>query len=313
MKTVRQILAVAWTEFRFTFRRGAPVVITVLTGLLICAGILILTYSIMPTFVGSLTLTPEAQARWLSNGLTLEQHALFVANAPSDMVVTSTLLGGLLMLVALLFLPAASISAIPADRVYGVAELLRSTPLTGARYLVGKALGVLAAVALTGLGMLCVFFAAINVLFAVELHMGLSWNASRYFLELALLDWGLMLAWGTVTGVLLGVLFRSRKGAIFPGLLAGGLNIVFWLAAFHPPANPDSEPIVDRIQYFLLENYHSIINDLARILGTNAGVLNLPRQAVSPSQVAVMILTVMGGLLALGLLARLWLQWKENF
>jgi hypothetical protein len=51
---------------------------------------------------------------------------------------------------ALGMLPIVTAPTIPADRQYGVDELLRSTPLTGSIYLAGKVLGVIAAMLLTG-------------------------------------------------------------------------------------------------------------------------------------------------------------------
>jgi len=309
---VHQVLAVAWTEFRFAFRRGAPVAVTILTGLLVSAGILVLMLESLPTYASALTFTPDQQARWLAAGFTLEQHARFVTNGPADMLVMGTLLGGLLMFVALLLLPAATISALPADRVCGVAELLRSTPLTGARYLAGKVLGVLWAVALTGMAMLGLFFAAADILFFSSMHIGLSWSACRYYLEIAFLDGSLFLVWGTSVGVLLGAIFRTRRAAIFPGLLAGGFSIFFWLTAFRPPSTDSGLQFTDRLQYFLVQNYHSIIGELAQTGGFNAGLFGLSRQ-VEFSQVVLMYLTVIGVLSILACLARLWLQWKENF
>lgn len=312
MNVLRQILAVARTEFRFTFRRGAPVVVTALTGLLVGVGILLLMADSLPTYTSALTFTPEQQARWLEAGFTLEQHALFVENGPADMLVMGTLLGGLLMFVAPLLLPAAAISTVPADRALGMAELLHSTPMTGARYLAGKLLGVLAAIALTGLVMLGLFFAAANLLFFSYLHYGLSWNASLYFLEVALLDGSLLLAWGSCVGVLLGVFFRTRRAAVFPGLLAGGASLVFWLAAFRPPVTTPGLPYTDRLQYYLIQNYHFIIVELAQAGGFDAGFFGIT-QRVEFGQVVLMFLTVLGLLAILGVLARLWLHWKEYF
>jgi hypothetical protein len=312
MRSVRQILAVARTEFRFAFRRGAPVIVTALTGLLVSAGILLLLMDNLPTYASALTFSPEQQARWLAAGFTFEQHARFVVNGPADMLVFSTLLGGLLMFVALLLLPVAAISAVPADRVFGVAELLRSTPINGAHYLAGKVLGVLAAVVLTGTVMFGLFLSATNIIFFAYLHFGLSWSASRYFLEISLLDGSLFLAWGTGVGVLLGVLFRTRRAAVFPGLIAGGLSLVFWLAAFRPPASDASLPFADRLQYYLLQNYHSIIAELARAGGFDVGLFDFTRR-VGFSQIVLMYATILGALAILAVLARLWLQWKENF
>ncbi len=67
-----------------------------------------------------------------------------------------------MMLIALLFLPAATVSAIPADRKFGVLELLRCTPITGTRYLTGKILGVLSAVLLVSAIMLALFFTVLR-------------------------------------------------------------------------------------------------------------------------------------------------------
>ena len=309
---IRQILIVARTEFRFAFHRSAPVVTTALVGLLVNAGIMILLWPNLASLSVSLTLTPEQQANWIAGGFKLEQYIPFLRNSLSEGMVLGSTLPWLLMLLALLFLPAATISAIPADRVFGVAELLRSTPLSGARYIAGKLAGQLLAVFLVAAAMLGFFFAGINILFFAYLHFSVPWSASLYFIELSLLDGTLLLAWGTVVGVLTGVFFHTRRAAIFPGLIAGGLSILFWVTAFRPPNSDASLPIADRLEYYLLQNYTFTLQAVTRSFGIDLGFLGFT-QRVGFSQVAGMFLTVLAALAILTILARLWLQWKENF
>ena len=145
MKTFRQILAIARTEFRFAFRRGAPVAVTALIGLIVSAGILLEPLSNLSQTPKNLNMTPEQVARLATIGLTPGEWAVFVQNMMADMFVASTVMAWLLIFTALLFLPMATSGSIPADRKFGVSEILRSMPITGSTYLAGKVLGMLAA------------------------------------------------------------------------------------------------------------------------------------------------------------------------
>ncbi len=312
MKTVRQILAIARNEFRFAFRRGAPVVTTALIGLLVGAGIVVLILETVPDFSSAVTMAPDAQARWLALGFTLQERGPFIRNALSDLAVFGSILAWLLMFSSLLLLPAATISAVPADRKFGVSELLRSTPLTGARYLAGKVLGMLLAVLLVGVVMLALFLAMANSIIFANLHFGLSGSADLYYIKLSLLDGILFLGWGTAIGVLLGVLFRTRRAAVFPGLIAGLLSIVFWSSAFRSPPTDAGLPMADRLEYYLLQNYHSTIQELAKSLGQPMTFFSFPTH-VGAGQIVLMYGTILAALAVLAILARLWLQWKENF
>ncbi len=307
MEKIRQVLAVARMEVRFSYRRSAPVAVTALTGLLISSGILILLGSNLPIFTSSLTL--EGQARWIAAGLTLQQYEPMMKNLLWDGLVFGTVLPWLLAFILLLLLPVATISSIPADRSFGVSELLRSTPLEGFRYLLGKTLGVVMAVLPAGAGMLVLFFIGINGLLLVHLHLGLSWKVSWYILKLSLLDGIPLLIWGAVSGILVGVLFRSRRAALLPGLVIGLLNLLFWLTAFRPPSATTIR--MDRVEYYLLQNYHTI-PDLARSWKDMLETIGITAQ-VDPGQIVLMYLTILALLGILMSLARLWLRWKENF
>ncbi len=313
MNTLRQVSAVARVEFRFCFRRGAPVLVTALIGLLVGAGILV-------GFIGQLpfspylstNMTPEQTKGWIGNGFTIEEHALFARGAAGDELVGETVLAWYTMLLALLLLPVATISAVPADRVFGLSELLRTTPITGARYLAGKILGMLLAVLLVGAIMLAIFFAVTEIVLFSSLHYGLSWSAGLYLIKLSFMDGLPILVWGTVIGILAGVLFRTRRAALFPGLIAGLFSIFFWLAAFRMPLAP-GPGITDKIEYYLLQNYRSEATVLeSRLIGQGFNLFGLTTR-IGFGQIVLMYMTILAGLAALATLARLWLLWKENF
>jgi hypothetical protein len=312
MMPLRQILAIARTEFRFAFQRSAPVVVTALIGLLVGTGLLTGFIGNWPFLNLSITMTPEQAERWTSNGFTLDEHAPFVIGAAGDMLVGGSVIAGYVMLLALLLLPVATISAIPADRVFGVSELLRSTPMTGGRYLAGKIMGMLMAVLLVAAIMLALFFAATEILFFSNLHFGISKSAGLHIIELSFMDGLPLLVWGTVIGILSGVIFRTRRMALFPGLLAGLLSLLFWSAAFHSPLLTDTAA-TDKVEYYLLQNYHSpaIILE-SRLLGQDVNLFGITNR-IGFDQIVLMYLTILAVLGIAALLARFWLQWKENF
>jgi len=310
VKTIRQILAIARTEFRFSFRRGAVVAVAITIGLLVSTGILVMQLDNLRTSAASLNMTPDEQQKWIANGFTLEEHPLFIKEFLGDMFVSGSILAWLVMLLGPLLLPVASVIAIPADRAYGILELLRTTPITGASYLAGKVLGTLTAVLLTAAAMLAAFFGVINVILYTNLHFGLSWSASLYFIKFSLLDGIPLLAWGTVIGILVGVLFRSRLAAVFPGLVAGAASVYFWVAAF---GQPTESLFVDKVEYFLLQNYHSPATEMiARVYGQVFNLFGLTGR-IGLGQVVWMYATILAALVTLAILARLWLHWKENF
>jgi hypothetical protein len=315
VKAVRQVLAIARTEFRFGLRRGAPVVVTALVGLLIGAGILIGPLANLSEWTANFALTPESIQRWTSFGFTLEQHAPFIRDALGDMFVASTLLAWLLVLLALLLLPIASSGSIPADRRFGVSELLRSTPIRGSDYLAGKLLGMLATVFLVSAIMLGLFFTVTDIILFTNFHFGLSAVAGLFFLKLSLLDGLPILIFGTTIGVLVGVFFRTRMAAIFPGFLVGLASLVSWACVFRAPVQGSFIGMTDLVYYYLVQNYHSFALTLESRMGGGGvdyfGITGAP--VVGIGQLALMYLAVVAFLAVLFTLARLWLQWKENF
>jgi hypothetical protein len=313
LKTLRQVLAIARAEFRFSFRRSAPVVVTILIGLLLSAGILVPQIDNLPTWITSINMTPEQLERWTANGFTLQQHLPFLRTALGDVIVANSMLASFLLLLALLLLPAATIPVIPADRKFGVSELLRTAPVTGAHYLAGKVLGVFSAVLLVSAIMLALFFVVIEIVLFSSLHFGLSWSAFVYLIKMSMLDGLPILAWGTITGVLFGVLFRSRRLAVFPGLMIGLLSIFFWESAFRSPATGLSFPAIDRIVYYLLQNYDSPAMEIeSRVLGERFNMFGITTH-VGLGEIILIYVAILAALALLAVLARLWLQWKENF
>jgi hypothetical protein len=315
VKTIWQIYAIARTEFRFGLRRSAPVAVTALIGLLVSAGILVGPLTSLSTWAANSIMTPEKIVKLASFGLTVTEWAKFLRDAMSDMFVGSTMLAWFGIFLALLLLPIATSVSIPADHQFGVSELLRSTPITGFDYLAGKILGVLATVLLIGAIMLGLFFAVTEIILFSTLHYGLSPSASLFFIELSLLDGFPMLVWGTAVGVLVGVFFRTRRAAIFPGFLAGVASLVGWAFAFRAPTHGSFGGMADLAHYYLVQNYHSSAIALeSRLGGQDVNMFNIAgAPSVGIGQLALMYLVVIAALAILVTLARLWLQWKENF
>jgi hypothetical protein len=314
MKTFRQILVIARTEFRFAFRRGAPVAVTAIIGLIVSAGILLEPLSNLSQMPKTLRMTPEQVAKLATIGLTPGEWAVFVQNMVADMFVASTVMAWLLIFTALLLLPMATSGSIPADRKFGVSEILRSTPITGSIYLAGKILGMLAAVLMVGALMLALFFTVTEIILFSSLHYGLYANASWFLIKIALMDGLPMLVWGTIIGVLFGIFFRTRRAAIFPGFLAGVAGLVGWAFAFRAPAQ-GFFGITDIAYFYLVQNYHSPALALeSRFGGGDVNMFNIAgAPQVGIGQLVLMYSTVVVTLALLIILARLWFQWKENF
>ena len=312
MQTIRQVLAIAHTEFRFAFRRGSPVAVTAIIGLLVSAGILVGPLTELSMWAANSIMTPEKIEKLASFGLTAAEWSIYFRDGFSDIFVASTLLAWFGIFLALLLLPIVASASIPADRQFGVSELLRTTPITGFDYLVGKLLGMLATVILIGAIMLALFFAVTELVLFSSLHYGLSASASLFLIKLSLLDGLPMLIWGTAVGVLVGVFFRTRRAAIFPGMLAGGASLVGWAYAFRAPAQ-GFFGMLDLAYYYLLQNYHSS----AMALESRMGFQYMFDLASSPSvgigQLAMMYLALIAMIALIFAFTRLWLQWKENF
>jgi hypothetical protein len=315
MKTVRQILAIAHTEFRFGFRRSAPVAVTTLIGLIVSAGILVSPLSTLSEWAANSIMTPEKVERLASFSLTPDEWVLFLREFMGDSFVLSTMLAWLLIFLALLLLPMATSVSIPADRKFGVSDLLRSTPITGFVYLAGKVLGMLATVLLVGALMLALFFTVTEIILFSTLHYGLSASASWFLIKIALLDGLPMLVYGTTVGVLVGIFFRTRRATIFPGILAGVASLVCWATAFRAPAQGAFLRMTDLAYYYLLQNYHSpALAVVSRLGGQDVNMFNIAgAPSVGIGQLVLMYLAVIVSLAILASLARMWLQWKENF
>jgi hypothetical protein len=314
MKTIRQILAIARTEFRFGFRRSAPVAATTVISLIVSAGILIPILANLTNWAANSIMTPEKIQRLASFGVTPDEWTIFLRAAAGDMFVFSTLMAWLLIFLALLLLPMATSASIPADRKFGVSDLLHSTPITGSIYLTGKILGMLATVVLVGALMLALFFAITEIILFSGLHYGLSAGASWFLINIALLDGLPMLVFGTTVGVLVGIFFQTRRAAIFPGFLAGIVSLACWAFAFRAPAG-GYVGVTDLAYFYLLQNYHSAAIAFEIRLGEQDpnmfNIAGAPRVGIE--QLVLMYLVVIASLAILASLARLWLYKKENF
>jgi len=312
MKTVRQVLAIARTEFRFAFRRGAPVAVITIIGLLISAGILVGPLTELSAWATNAIMTPEKIEKLASFGLTAAEWSIYFRDGFSDIFVASTMLAWVGIFLALLFLPIAASTSIPADRQFGVSELLRTTPITGFDYLAGKLLGMLITVILIGAIMLALFFAVTELVLFSSLHYGLSASASLFLIKLSFLDGLPMLIWGTAVGVLVGVFFRTRRSAIFPGMLAGGASLVGWAYAFRAPAQ-GFPGVLDLAYFYLLQNYHSSAMVLQSRIGFHYSIDLAGMPSVGIGQLAMMYLALIALIALIFAFTRLWLQWKENF
>jgi len=315
MLILSQVFVIARNEIRFGFRRGAPVVVTVLIGLLLSAGIMTTPLANLPDWTTYTVMTPDKVARLASNGLTPSQWVTFIHDFFGDMFVASTLMAWLLVFIALLLLPMATSGSIPADRKFGVSEMLRSMPISGFTYLAGKILGMIVTVLLVGALMFGLFFSVTEMILFSSLHYGLYATAIWFLIEIALLDGLPMLVFGATIGVLVGTFFRTRRAAILPSLLAGAASLVCWAYAFRAPAKGAFNGMTDLAYYYLLQNYRSPAMDLMTKLGGPAidlfGIKGAPRVGIG--QLTLMYLAIVAALAILTGLARLWVQWKENF
>ena len=297
MKTLWQIFAIARTEFRFGLRRGGPVVTTLLIGLTFGAGLLMNpldNLSIAKDELRQLLQNTTVIERWAAKGITMDFFHRVAAGSMAGITVTSIpMVWPILLLTSFLLLPAATAASLPADRKFGVAELLHSMPINGEIYLAGKILH--------------------EGVFLDAFRVGIPLEMVNFFFKFALLDGMPILGFGLTVGILAGSVFHSRRAAVFPGFLAGILSILLWLAAFGVPAQSIGQ--MDLPAYYLLQNYHSLALDaLARLtesvpyplLGEGAPVIGIDR-------VLLMYLILAIILFGLFVLARLWLKHKENF
>ncbi|MGD0612942.1 MAG: hypothetical protein ABSB41_15695 [Anaerolineales bacterium] len=236
VKTLRQILAITMTEFRFGLRRGGTVVIPLVIGLLIGAGILWDGTSNLGENKADLIQFLQDSARieqWKEKGLTVDFYRQISAGETANELVSSNLMGWpILLLSTFLLLPAATATSLPADRAFGIAELLHSMPMSAASYLAGKVLGVAVTVVLVGLIPLGLFFGVLEWIFLDAFQLRVPADLVGFFIKFTLLDVLPILAWGLTIGILAGSVFHTRRAAVLPGLIAGILSIFFWQVAF---------------------------------------------------------------------------------
>jgi len=318
MKAVRQIYAIARTEFRFGLRRGAPVVVTAVIGLLVGAAILLMPLmnldGLKPDFGD---MSPEQVQRLAAKGITPDSYRPLIRDSLADLIAYAALQGWQLMLLAVLFLPLATAPTVPADRTFGVHELLRSTPLDGTTYLAGKILGVLGTVFIIGAFPLLAFFAVIEFTLLGSVQSGIPFYLVKFLAELILMDGVPIFVFGAVVGVLVGVVCHSRRAALLPGFLAGVLGLIFWATVFSNPLKVAF--ITDAAAYRVFQGYTDAApRTFALVFGepppqVNPGLLGEGAWKIGNGTVIDMYLILFGLLILLAVLARLWLMRKENF
>lgn len=320
MKKLRQIFAIARTEFRFGLRRGAPVVVTALIGLIVGAAILldpIANLDYMKYEELSEELPQEKIEAWAEIGVTAEVFRSLHRDNTADEAASSTVSGWFLMFMGLLFLPIATSGVIPADRQFGVLELLRSTPIKGTTYLAGKVLGVFGIVFFIAIFPLLLFFAILEGILISVYQGGIPLYLIGFYIKLAIMDGIPLLAFGAAIGVLAGIALRSRRAALFPGLLAGIGSVFAWIKIFQAPGIFSNS--IDKAAVYVFQGYQSIAQaSWDKILGLEVppfdlSLLGVDVPVVGIGQVLVMYEVILAVFVGLSSLASLWLHKKENF
>jgi ABC-type transport system involved in multi-copper enzyme maturation permease subunit len=320
VKTFQQIFAIARTEFRFGLRRGAPVVVTAVIGLILYAGILMnMGNNVQMADPHMEQYTQEQVDKLAQNGITAEVYRSLSQGEFADLTAIETTQTWFYLYLVLLFLPVATGGMIPADRQYGVFELLRSTPLDGSTYLAGKVLGGIGIVVFIACFPFLLFLAVLEGIMLKFIGFGVPLDLITFYLKLSVLDGLPVLACGAALGVLAGVAFRTRRSAILPGILTGILAIFSWLSAFRFPASSPNG--FDVAAYSVFQKYQSIWQALwDRISKPGAfsssyefSLVGIGEPAAGIGRVLVMYLVILAMLAGLFSLARLWLKWKENF
>ena len=319
MKTLWQIFSIARTEFRFGLRRGAPVVVTALIGLLIGAGILInpiinLSYAITPQD----KYTPQKWQQLAQIGITPTIERSLDRDLLADLTAGGTPQSWFPIYLGLLFLSVATAAAIPADRKFGMLELLRSVPIDGIRYLAGKLLGTLAIIILVSCFPFLLFLAVLDGILLSHTGFGIPLALIGFFLKLSVLDGLPVLLCGAALGVIAGIAARSRRAALLPGFAAGALGMLYWLTAFRPPIV--SYDTYDLAAYLVFQGYRNIWqSSWAHFTGDTSvpqfdlSLLGTQAPRVSLAQVTGTLIFAVVILAGFAILARLWLRWKENF
>jgi ABC-type transport system involved in multi-copper enzyme maturation permease subunit len=319
INTPGQILAIARTEFRFSLRRGAPVVVTALIGLLLGAGILLNTGNNLWMADANLEqFTPEQVERLAEAGITAQVYRSLARDEYADFTAQDTTGAWFFIYLGLLFLPVATAGAVPADRKFELAELLQSLPIDGTIYLAGKVLGTIGIV----LFIACFpFLLLIGVLEGILFFVyggGIPPALILFYLGLSFLDGLPVLIFAAAVGVLAGTGFRSRRAALLPGLVTGILAIAFWFSAFRSPEVPVDT--YDLAAYHVFQGYQNIWQaSWDKIAGPGSTVpvdltlMGAEAPVVGVGQVILMYGIALVVLVGAFFLARQWLKWKENF
>ncbi len=290
MNPFHQVFAIARTDFRFGLRRGAPVVPLALIGLVLNISIWMITSAQVSNFKADMQYNFYGDAAKLQRVQALGIHLPTIADQ-ADSINTDGLMGRwtFYYILSLLLLVAAVAPAVPADRQFGVMELLRSLPLGGGRYLAGKILGVLAAACLAGVIPLLTYLA-------------ISWilvGAISYKLValLVLLDGLPLLVAGISLGIFAGTPLGRRTYAAACGFMAGILGLGGLILASKDNPYLGGGFLTPAAAYIL------------RLVDTSS----MPHPPVSAGEVMLFYGVTSSALALLAVLARLWLRWRENF
>ncbi len=290
MNTLRQVFAIARTEFRFGLRRGGPVVPLALIGLVLNISIWMITSAQVSNFKADMQYNFYGDAARLQRVQALGIHIPTIADQ-ADFINTDGLMGSWTFsyILSQLLLVAAVAPAVPADRQFGVLELLRSLPLGGGRYLAGKVLGVLAAASLVSAVFLLVYLAISWILVGAI--------AYKLVALLVLLDGLPLLVAGITLGVFVGAPLGRRTPAAACGFVAGVLGLGGLILA------SKDNPYVGG----------GFLSPAAAYVLRLADTSSTPRPPVSAGEVMLYYGVTLSALALLAGLARLWLRWKENF
>jgi hypothetical protein len=302
MNRLRQVFAIARTEFIFGYRRPGPAFLALISSLAVALGAVISCIDSIPDKAECLEIFGEA----LADPVLVEQMIL-AGNPPataeeicSIMMVewyeenaNASIARGIeqswfpFLLFSLVFVSAAAAQAIPADRQYGASEWLRAMPIDGNIYLLGKILGMFSS-ALAGSLIPVIIFIPVTLVLTHTLPVGL-------MTALTLLDGLPVLLWSTSFGVMAGIPFRKRINAAVMSLFLGFCCLVAWLSVFHTPYG--SGTTIDTAAYYAIQQF-----------GYQPGI----SWQVEIWQVLGMYLALLIAGILLWLVARRWLWRKEN-
>ncbi|MGB7538853.1 MAG: hypothetical protein WBM17_09955 [Anaerolineales bacterium] len=273
MNTLTRIITVARMEFLFCLRRGGPIIGMVIAGLIL---------TIATMFFGS------NNAAGLSSAAATQAGAQALAQSWPAF---EWLVLGLFPIVA--------VTAIPLDRQFGVFELLRSMPLTGGVYLLGKVIGTLAAVLGTGL--------LVFILHIILHVIMIGTPQADLYLKLTLLSGLPNVVWATSIGVLAGTAFKSRLTAILAGVPTAIAGIFLWNAPswFAKGTDPSLSGGSSRLAYSPVSSF--ILGHFDALKYLVSGTPNGGSRALQSIVISFFVL------ICAVIAARFWLLWKEDY